>query len=99
MRTGNDYEYASGKSIYLNRTVNDPPSGSEINYSSWKLMDITTIYGETVSFYYEKDSFNRYRKAYDAHTTNGVSNGAAGMNTIDGIYTCLLYTSPSPRDS
>jgi len=89
---GVDYQQSVGKSIYIDNVVEDP-AGAENSYyySAWKLMDIETIYGEVISFYYEKDTDpgSYYRKSFDKHETppGSVPNSASNMDDISKIHT------------
>ena len=42
----------------------------------------------------ESTNFSKYQSAY----RKGHSTETALLEILDGVYTCLLYTSPSPRD-
>ncbi|WP_298759123.1 RHS repeat domain-containing protein [uncultured Psychroserpens sp.] len=98
-RYAQDYQDSGGMSIYYNgNVVLDPPGDfSDRSFSAWKLMDIETINGELISYYYEGEHGNNsasiyYRKSYDKHTSpegSNVINTAGGMNDIIGMHTRL----------
>ncbi|WP_157811699.1 hypothetical protein [Tenacibaculum sp. SZ-18] len=69
-REARDYQRSSiGESIYYNgNVVRDGHGSGEQNFSSWKLMDIETAYGEMISYHYEVESIQRYDKSYDKHS-------------------------------
>ncbi|WP_143569777.1 RHS repeat domain-containing protein [Tenacibaculum agarivorans] len=81
-REARDFQNSSiGQSIYLNgNVVNDGHTPSEQNFSSWKLMDIETPYGEVISYHYEKERTQRYDKSYDKHDAAPGSNPNSSVN-------------------
>ncbi len=94
-RTGLDFQYSAGWTYYHNgNIVRDPSSSSsEQIYSSWKLMDIETAYGELISYHYIRQSFVNYSKSYDSHDApSGSVNSAAGMSDLSKIHTRFTKT-------
>ncbi|WP_408039348.1 hypothetical protein, partial [Tenacibaculum amylolyticum] len=88
LRFGRDIQNSSiGTSFYYNgNQVPDGPGAFEGNYSSWKLMDIETPYGELISYTYLPESFVRYEKSYDKHDPTGtVTNGVGNVGNLDAI--------------
>ncbi|MCD8406208.1 hypothetical protein LNI91_11715 [Tenacibaculum dicentrarchi] len=88
-RKAREFQYSSGSSIYYyGNDIRDPvsTSSSEINFTSWKLMDVETYTGELISYSYEKEYFIRYSKSGDRHeSSNGVSNSAGNFSDITKI--------------
>ncbi len=93
-RAAQDFQISSGMSLfYGGNVVLDQPSGAEISYSSWKLMDIETMYGEVISYFYEGESganssTTYYRKSHDKHNphiSTTVTNSLGNMNNIQEI--------------
>lgn len=92
-RIGVDYQTSAGISVYYNNAVADSPTEQAITYSSWKLMDIETPYGEVVSYYYEAEYGNNagttyWNKVMDKHQTpQGTSPYNPGnMSDLSKIY-------------
>ena len=89
LREARDLQVSSiGFSIYSNgNQVLDGPGSGEQNFSSWKLMDIETVYGELISYHYIDESLTRYEKAYDKHdpTPGGRPNSPGNMSDITKI--------------
>ena len=98
LRTAQDYQNSVGMSIsYTGNVVLDPPaSNDEEAYSSWKLMDIETSYGELISYYYEGEfgansAAIYYRKAYDKHSSySGSTTSESGVITSESATTNSL---------
>ncbi|WP_299334911.1 RHS repeat domain-containing protein [uncultured Psychroserpens sp.] len=97
-RFAGDYQDSGGMSVYFNGdVVLDYSEAIDRYYSSWKLVEIETIYGEKINYYYEGEhgvnsASHYYRKAYDKHTApqgSNVVNTAAGMNDITTMHTRL----------
>ena len=89
-RTAREYQISVGTSVYLNgNQIRDPSGVSEINYSSWKLMDIETNTGKLISYYYEPENFIRYEKGVDRHSTDGSLNYAVNINDVNKIYSTV----------
>lgn len=93
-RKAQDYQTSSGMSIYTNSVVLDPPSGTYTAFSSWKLMDIETLNGESVSYEYEGEHGNNsaaryYRKSFDKHNytdeESNITNSLTNMNDLTRI--------------
>ncbi|CAL2055230.1 YD repeat-containing protein [Tenacibaculum sp. 190524A05c] len=82
-RIARDIQYSSiGTSYYLGNAVNDGSSGATQNFSSWKLMDIETPYGELISYHYKNERIIRYEKSHDKHDTGGSNTGLGDINDI-----------------
>lgn len=83
-REARDYQRSSiGESIYYNgNVVRDGHGSGEQNFSSWKLMDIETAYGEMISYHYEVESIQRYDKSYDKHDTGRSNTNLGDMTDI-----------------
>ncbi|TCP23323.1 YD repeat-containing protein [Tenacibaculum skagerrakense] len=83
-RKARDLQFSSiGTSYYLNNAVRDGSSGTVQYYSSWKLLDIETPYGELISYHYEKERIVRHEKSYDKHDLGlGTSTNLGDMDNI-----------------
>ncbi|PQJ80284.1 RHS repeat domain-containing protein [Polaribacter porphyrae] len=91
-REGLDRQVSNGWTYFYTLIDQDSnQNGTETVYSSWKLMDIETAYGDVISYHYTQQSFVNYSKSYDNHLvpTGAVTNGVGGMNDINQIYTKL----------
>ncbi|WP_047415867.1 RHS repeat domain-containing protein [Cellulophaga sp. Hel_I_12] len=92
-RTGRDFQSSTGLSIFFSGNVvpDSQSSTYATTFSSWKLMDIETIYGELISYYYQQNNTGFYRKSYDKHQTgdSNATNSVSGMSDINGIHTRL----------
>ncbi len=89
LRRARDYQNSSvGISVYNNgNQVQDGPTASDKNYSSWKLLDIETVYGELISYHYEKEQSSvRFEKSVDRHESNSTfTNSTRNMSDITKI--------------
>ena len=97
-RYGQDYQTSGGFSIYHESNplgvVSDPAgSGTFLAYSSWKLMDIETVNGSYINYYYENSATSDYfRKSYDKHDASsegGITNSLTNIGNISKIHTRL----------
>ena len=75
----------AGEKVAIDVTIN----GEHVNYDI-----VATHNGETIL----DESDNHSHTGEASHTTSALSADASDDNPIDVTVTCLLYTSPSPRD-
>lgn len=102
-RYGQDYQDSGGFSVFNSGSQNGgvipdgPDDTGDRSISSWKLMDIETVNGELISYYYEgEEGYNSastyFRKSFDKHLPppgSNVINTAAGMSNLNAIYSKL----------
>jgi hypothetical protein len=77
LRTAINYDYVLMNHLYIGASGDVVfTSPNNWNYSSWMLMDIETANGVMISYEYEENISNYYRKNYDKSDTynNGVQN-------------------------
>ncbi len=93
-RHAREYEQTHGRNVYLNGSVIEDSNtvGSELFYNSWKLMDIETTYGKMISYHYELEETNYFRKAYDTSDLGNHENPST-TNTGTNIYSRVLRVS------
>ena len=88
LRKGQDYQVSTDKRINYNGTVVNGTITNPANFlSSWKLMDIETPFGDLISYHYEISNESYWRKSYDMHTSQGVTNGVGDFSNITTMYT------------
>jgi len=92
LRTAQDYQNSVGYTVdHLGNQVLDPPATSaDEYYSAWKLMDIETVQGDLISFFYESYSAPYWRKSTDLHINTqqgGTTTGVNGMSNLADIRT------------
>ncbi len=91
-RLGLDYQDSNGLTISVNGNVNldSPHASSSQIYSAWKLMDVETVYGELISYFYESENNVYYRKVMDRHSHDpDVANSLENLNNLNAISTKL----------
>jgi YD repeat-containing protein len=90
-RKAQDFQTSTGFSVFgSGDVVNDQSEpSSEVFPSSWKLMDIETVNGGLISYFYENTSnYTYYRKLYDKHIQEeSVTNSTANMSDYNKIMT------------
>ncbi len=90
LRTAQDYQDSTGYTVDLqNQPVLDPsPTDDDDFYSAWKLLDIETVTGDLISFYYNSHTAPYWRKSSDLHinpSPGGTTTGVNGMSDIGQI--------------
>ncbi len=79
-----------GISVYNNgNQIRDEEGSTLAPYTSWKLMDIETPYGEIISYHYtERTSVGRFEKAHDKHNSESLfTNSLRNMSDLTKIST------------
>ncbi|QMU66142.1 MAG: hypothetical protein GKR88_21040 [Flavobacteriaceae bacterium] len=92
LRKARDYQHSTGYTIdYWGNQVLDPPADdSDEFYSAWKLMDIETVTGDIISFFYENQGGVYWGKSGDFHINpnpEGSTTGIVGMGDLEQIRT------------
>ena len=81
----------------LFRRIHRDESGSISVVTVFAFIFLTMVLGMLMNVGRHADRKVKIQNAADAATISGSTVLARGMNTL--AFTCLLYTSPSPRDS
>ena len=94
----------SDKNVGTGKTVTITPSYTGADVSNYSVTDHATITANITAKALTVSGITASDKTYDGNDVATLNTGAVlytGLingDTFSGTYTCLLYTSPSPRD-